>query len=364
MPIERGPEAIIRAMRDLWPASGFRELQRDEHGWLVATDAYLRLFLAWPELALVAESCAAERRLHAALSEAPKRRVEPLELAALEDSDARDNYAHYLRFRDALLAAGTLEGWYLGVFRAGQIDLPPRFIDRVAEAIVRSIVDDCADPIVLRAAELLFRPQRIAIHEGRVIAADRQAIDGVNESGGPIDELLRRNHPPSAGADMEVLGDGNGARYLAQSERHAFALDLSHAFASDLGHGLVITLARADSGLKALARVLERWVAHFLGIVVTIEPRSRIDDPAWAWHLGLDIESTALLNDLYRNGPAEATDTSRLIGLFRLEFANPQDMRSDLAGKPVYLGLAMTEEHTLRLKPQNLLVNLPLAEPM
>ena len=353
-------------MPDLWPASGFRELQRDEHGWLVPTDAYLRLFLAWPELALVAESCGAERSLHAALREAPKRRVEPPEVGALADVDARDNYAHYLRFRDTLLAAGTLEGWYLGVFRAGQIDLPPRFIDNVAEAIVRNIVDDCDDAIVLRAGELLFRPQRIAIHEGRVIAADRQAIDSVNESEGlgPIGELLRQNQAAPAGAGLEILDDGNAARYFEASERHSFALDLSHAFASDLGHGLVITLARADSGLKALARVLERWVAHFLAIVVTIEPRSRIDDPAWAWHLGLDIESTALLNDLYRNGPAEGTDTSRLIGLFRLDFANPQDMRSDLAGKPVYLGLAMTAEHTLRLKPQNLLVNLPLAEPM
>jgi hypothetical protein len=318
-------------MRDVWPASGFRELQRDEHGWLVPTDAYLRLFLALPELAIVAESCAAERRLHAALSEAPQRRVEPLELAALEDTDARDNYAHYLRFRDALLAASTLEGWYLGIFRAGQIDLPPPFVDRVAEAIVRNIVDDCADAFMLRAAEMLFRPQRIAIHEGQVLAADRAAIDLLNEkrSPGAIGMLLQ-NRAPQAGVDMEVLGDGNAAQYIAQSERHAFALDLSHAFASDLGHGLVITLARADSGLKALARVLERWVGHFLGVAVTIEPHSRIDDPAWAWHVGLDVESTALLNDLYRNGASETTDTSRLIGLFRLDFANPQDMRADL----------------------------------
>ena len=36
-------------------------------------------------------------------------------------------------------------------------------------------------------------------------------------------------------------------------------------------------------------------------------------------------------------------------------------MRADVAGKPVYLGLAMSAEHTLKLKPQNLLINLPLA---
>ena len=34
---------------------------------------------------------------------------------------------------------------------------------------------------------------------------------------------------------------------------------------------------------------------------------------------------------------------------------------ADVAGKPVYLGLAMSAEQTLKLKPQNLLINLPLA---
>jgi hypothetical protein len=35
----------------------------------------------------------------------------------------------------------------------------------------------------------------------------------------------------------------------------------------------------------------------------------------------------------------------------------------DIAGRPIYLGMAMTTDNVLRLKPQNLLVNLPLAEP-
>jgi len=50
----------------------------------------------------------------------------------------------------------------------------------------------------------------------------------------------------------------------------------------------------------------------------------------------------------------------RLVSLFRLDFADPLDMRSDVAGKLVYLGLIMTTAGVLRLKPQNLLVNLPL----
>jgi hypothetical protein len=35
-------------------------------------------------------------------------------------------------------------------------------------------------------------------------------------------------------------------------------------------------------------------------------------------------------------------------------------MQPDVAGRPVWLGLAMTPDGLLRLKPQNLLVNLPL----
>jgi hypothetical protein len=49
--------------------------------------------------------------------------------------------------------------------------------------------------------------------------------------------------------------------------------------------------------------------------------------------------------------------------LFRLDFAQPADMRPALAGKPVYLGMAMDEGSRLRMKPQNLLLNLPLARP-
>ncbi len=47
--------------------------------------------------------------------------------------------------------------------------------------------------------------------------------------------------------------------------------------------------------------------------------------------------------------------------VFRLEFADPSLMLPRVAGRPVYLAMAMDESKMLRLKPQNLLVNLPLA---
>ena len=126
--------------------------------------------------------------------------------------------------------------------------------------------------------------------------------------------------------------------------RFAFVLDLTHEVARDVGHGLVFTMARARSGQAALARVLERWLGHLLGIRTTIRPLPRIDDDAWAWHVGLDVEATALLDDLYRGHAPEPERLHRLIGLFRLDFADPSEMRADLAGKPVYLGLAVTEQ--------------------
>ena len=76
---------------------------------------------------------------------------------------------------------------------------------------------------------------------------------------------------------------------------------------------------------------------------------------------GLDVESTAILNDLYQDRPVDAERMARLVSLFTLTFANPAEMRADVAGKPVYLGLATNAEGVVRIKPQNLLLNLPLA---
>jgi hypothetical protein len=78
------------------------------------------------------------------------------------------------------------------------------------------------------------------------------------------------------------------------------------------------------------------------------------------WHTGLDAESSAILNDLYAGAEVDEARLARLVGLFRLDFVDPLDMRADIAGRPVYLGLAMSEAKRLRLKPQNLLVNLPM----
>ena len=347
---------------DFWPHCGFLMLARDARGWLVPTEAYFQWVLARPELALVPESCAAEMALHQSLATSPLRPVALQELAALEDDDARENYAVFLRFRDGLLAAGTLEAYYLQLMRSGAVNVPAVFIDAVVQALLRNLLDECNDAFEARAAEMLFRPQRITLHESQMLAGDRATLDMLNETAGlgDIGRLLLESGALQQHIDMQVLGVDNALQYWQGSERHHFLLDLTHELKQDLSHGLTFKMTSARSGLKALARVLERWVAHLLGVQVSIEPVHQITDSAWRWHVGLDVESTAILNDLYQDRPVEAERMQRLVSLFTLTFANPAEMRSDVAGKPVYLGLATNAGGVVRIKPQNLLLNLPL----
>ncbi len=333
--------------------------------WTPPGDAFLSSFLALPELAIVGESSAAERRLHEALREAPRRAVEPPLLDAIDDEDVRANYTMFLDFRDALLAAGTLEAFYLALVRSGRVTVPPVFVDRTIEAIVRRLVDAGADPFERRAAQLLYRVQRITFSAGRVLAADREVLDSLGEPAFDLVGSLRAPTDPAASAaSLPVLNLDNAPEPGDDGRERAFVLDLTHEVTSEVGHGLTFTLARTQSGLAALARVLQRWIAHFLGVGTTIRPVQRIDDPAWAWHIGLDVEATALLNDLYLGTVVDETRLHRIVGLFRLDFTDPADMRADLAGKPVYLGLAMNAEQAVRVKAQNLLVNLPLPDPV
>ena len=358
----RRGDANNRAMTEADSAPAANELPPQSGRWLAPSHEFFRPMLALAELAPVDESCADERRLHERLATAPMRAVDPSALAAIADADARENYVVFLAFRDAVVAAGSLEAYYLRLVRGGPIAVPPASIDALVAAIVARLVDVRASAIERRAAQLLYRTQRVAVREGRVLCADRDAADRASEASSGID--LVRQLIASAGGDhsaLPVLGASNAREFDAAADPFAFVLDLSHEIANDLGHGLSFTMARSDSGMTALAHVLERWIGHFLDVVTTIRPLQRIDDPAWRWHVGLDVEATALLNDLYRGDAPDADRLQRLIGLFRLDFADPREMRADVAGKPVYLGLAMNAEQTLKLKPQNLLINLPHA---
>lgn len=333
--------------QDFWASSGFRFLARGPEGWLVPGDDYLRHFLARPELAPPPEAGPGERHLHARLADKPRLAVGEPDLAAVEDADARENWAEFLRFRDRLLAAGSVEACYVGEFRRQRVELAPPFLDALAQAIVRGLLDGQADPWLARAGELFFRAQRVSVEGGQVLAADASTIEAYAETGGfgSVGRLLRQQQTPVASVKMDVLNAENAPFYFLRDELFSFLLDLTPG----------------REGAAALATLLGRWVEHLTGARVAVEPVARVDDERWRWHVGLDVESTALLNALYRGESVADEAKARLAALFRLAFADPADAAPEAAGLPVYLGLAFRADHLLRMKPQNLLVNLPLA---
>ena len=332
-------------MPDFWRSCGYRLLTTGSDGRLTLTDDFLRASLLRPELAPVAESCAAELALHDTLMAAPRSAVGDADLAALDDPDIRENYAIWLRFRGRLTAAPSLEAAYTALFRDG-VDVPPMMVQQLTEVLLRHLLGEGADPIHARVAELLFRPQKIAVRDdGAVMAADELTVELHSTTGGfgSLGELLQQNRVPTRTIDL--LDESNAASYWERDERR----------------DLAISLNRGRPALAGLCRVLERWIEHFLGVAVTIEPRREIDDQRWVWHVGLDAEASGLLNDLYNRAEVDEERMGRLLCLFELRFTNPADMPPKIAGRPVYLAMAMDSESRLKLKPQNLLLNLPLA---
>lgn len=333
---------------DFWRSSGFHLLERNPDGYLRVTPDFLRAYVARPELRPVEESCAAERSLHAALLEDPVRPIAETDLAAFQDPDGADNYRIFLAWRERLLARETLEAAYLAIFTQPGSPLPALFIDQLVHAILRNLLEGCDDPFRLRAGELLFRSQKVTIQDSGILLADEEVVESYAETGGlgSLGQLLVESNTPMRSIELDVLLDETAAVYWQRSDRFDTVLDLSFG----------------KSGLDAFCRVLEAWVRHFLQVEVGVQPVPSIQDDKWVWHLGLDSEATALLNDLYEGRTVDEERMARLLALFRLEFRDPNVMLPRVKGRPVYLGLAMGSDKRLKVKPQNLLLNLPLAE--
>ena len=217
------------------------------------TDEFLKLYLARPELIPPPEACAVERTLHAALLADPRTAVAASDIAAIADADARENWQMLIAFRDHLLRHKTLEAAYADLVRRGIGDTPPLFVNQLVHVILRNALDGVNDARVLRAAELFFRTQRVTVHEGSLIAADEETIGGVNTA--PVTPLVSMLGIP-AEAEIDVINDDNADSYWQRSDQFDMALDL--------------TGGRA--GLVALAEAMRRWIAHVLGVEVTIEP--------------------------------------------------------------------------------------------
>jgi Family of unknown function (DUF6352) len=326
-------------MRDFWISCGHHLTDRDPTGRLVATDELLKTYLARPELLPPPEACPAERRLHAALLAEPRRPVIAGEIAAIEDIDAQENWRLMLGFRDHLLRHDTLEAAYLSLIRdVGRT--PPLFIDQLVQIILRNALDGCEDAFVLRAAELFFRRQRLALHGGALIAADEERISG---AGGPgtLSPLVAMLGIP-AGADIEVLTEDTAESYWERSDRFDMALDLT----------------AERRGVAAVARAIEAWLGHMLALPVAVEPLRELRDVPLTWYIGLDAEGTRIGDALWRGEALDESARNRVVALFRMSW----EAGGGSAAAPhqdAYLIMAMTADKVLRMKPQNLLAGLP-----
>jgi hypothetical protein len=332
-------------MTDFWLSSGHILLERGDHGGLVLTDEFLKAYLARPELLPPDEACPAERRLHASLMNDPRQPVQAETVAAIIDPDARENWTVMLDFRDRLLAAPSLEAAYVRLIRKGISGLPPLFINQLAHVIMRNALEGCGDAFVARAGELFYRPQRVALQNGAVMLADAEVLEQrkVDVHASPLLAMFAGET-----ANLDVLTPGNAGSYWARSD----------------AYDMVFELGGLDSGRRALAAALEKWVRQVLGLEVEIEPLRRMEDDDLRWIVGLDAEASRLGNALWHGDIIDDSEAARLLAIFAIKPAMGHPFVADVQGKPVYLLMAMDEGKLLRMKPQNLITSLPLAEPL
>ncbi|MBU3538064.1 DUF6352 family protein [Polynucleobacter sp. UK-Gri1-W3] len=336
-------------MTNYWPNSAYSTLEISPDHQLLVTDDFLRTYMERPELALVPESCSIERSLHQRLTENPRAEVLESDIVGMTDEDIQENYRVWLRYRSRLLASSSLESFYMSLFKGEGVDVPPLFITQLAQIFIRHILGDQAHPLEVRMGELFFRTQKISvIEDGIVMGADEEAIarNAQASDTGNIMDLLKGKSMTIRSADLDVLHEDNAETYWTRNEDFDLAVQLN------FGH----------EPINYFCRALEKWIMHFLGVSVRITPMQQITDPKWSWHVGLDAAATEILNKLYNKELVEADELQKVICLFRLDFIDEAAVAKTQAGKPVYMAIAMNDQQQLKLKPQNLLFNLPLAK--
>jgi hypothetical protein len=271
----------------------------------------------------------------------PRRPIGSSDIKAIADPDARENWQLLIDFRDHLLRHKTLEAAFSALVRKGMSNVPPLFINQLVHVILRNALNGVEDTRVLRAAELFFRAQRVTLHDGSLIVADEETISGLNAT--PVTPLVSMLGIP-AEANIDIINTESARSYWQRSDQFDMALDLT----------------AGRDGLEALAQAMQRWIAHVIGVDVTIEPLKQLNDVNLAWYVGLDADGTKIGDMLWRGEDIDEATISRVIGLFRLNFHDPDLMLEKVKGEPVYLILAMMSDKTIRMKPQNLLTGLPV----
>lgn len=322
------------AMTEFWVASGHQLCRRDARGRLVATDELLLAWLARPELTPPADACPAERAAHRALTAAPRRVVAAAEIEAMADADARENWGFFLRLRDRLVSAPTIEAAYARLV-AGPVDLPPIMVDQLAQLVLRNALDGVVDPFALRAGELFFRAQSGALIDGALTLADAEAAG--QAGGGPLAAMFSTKQ-----AELDVMTPETAWTYFSRSDAHSMAFPLGAE-------------PRAREGL---ASALEIFLRHMTGLSASVTPLRRFESADFRWFVGLDAQGAAIGDAAWRG---EAFDASRIAALFSLRLAPDARLDPALHAAPIPLILGLSAANSLRLKPQNLLMGLPWA---
>ena len=123
---------------------------------------------------------------------------------------------------------------------------------------------------------------------------------------------------------------------------------------------MALDLTAGRRGLTALGEVIKRWIAHLLHVEVDVEPLVELQDVTFTWYVGLDADATRIGDALWKGEDLDDAARNRVVGLYRLTFADPNDVDEKVRGEPVYLMAAMDPDKVLRLKPQNLVTGLPV----
>jgi len=334
--------------REFWKSSGYHLVERDRRGWLTVTPDLLRAYYTRPEIHPVDESCAVEHRIFDSLMSDPFALVGEDVLAAIADPDAAENYRIILGFRDHLARHGTVEAAYSAFFSGSGVTVPPVFVDQFANLILRNILRNVPDPMRVRAAEVFFREQVVTTSEEQLMLADAEIVETYSDTGGlgGLGALLVETGTPMREVSLDILDEDNKEMYWERSDRFDTAVDFRFT----------------RPALDAFCRVIEAWIGHFTDLTVRVQPVQSIKDERWSWHVGLDLESTRILNGLYNGDTMDEAHLSRIVGLFRMDIDDQRQVIDTVRGKPVWLGLAMDAANKVRMKPQNLLTNLPLLQ--
>jgi len=225
------------------------------------------------------------------------------------------------------------------------------------------LVSDDFLKVYLARPELVPPPEACAVERalhGALLADPRHAVSAsdiaaiadadARENWGLMvafrDHLLRHKTLEAAYADLMRGGDAGKFPLL-------FVNQLVHAILRNALDGV------ADARVVR-AEAMRRWIAHVLGIEVTIEALKELRDVNLAWYVGLDADGTKIGDMLWHGEDIDEATMARTVGLFRLTFKDPALMLDRVKGEAVYMMLAMTPDKLIRMKPQNLLTGLPI----